>query len=331
MDQNNSKQVVALEGYIAHLKAGGHPKEYNFGSVPFEEAQLAQHAACAPGYSRTLSPEALLGDHVAGAPLWGYDRSRAVHPILSHAGSVWLRNADYNVIGVVGQAQAALDAVYTLGRNDQTDYPFVFDGGTGLWVAGDVLVPGGMAFSAPNLVLGVAIDWGVQLQQFTPFIMTIETRGFAQTPWAGGANYLDRRVAVYVDGKTSNGSTLLIPFAHRLGGNGGSATATSPWTGGASPTPATAGGMSMAMMQPAYLGFQTTVENVDPPLPGIGPLPTPTVRIGPLPASVIANFGATMQLLTAGAPITALYADLEGLLTAEPSPAAMLSHRGRTV
>lgn len=305
----------AEQEYLAEQHS---PNEYEYARAPFEEEDYGRHAECEIGYNRTIQPEALMGDYPPGAPLPTQDKSRLLHPFVSWQGDVQIQVVDYNVVGPVGQGRASLKSLFALGRNDQNVYTMVpdplapneFVTGRGV-VAGPPPEP---QFSAPNLVLGVILDWGVNLLTWAPFSFRIRCQN-----WFGpfGAQRLDRDITVYVDSKTSNGSSILIPFAQRLTG----ATVQVGPAPIPAITPAGLGAMSMGVVQPAELGQQT----IDPPSPDYS-----AVRVGPLPGAIAAAFSGSVRLMTAASPATALYARLEGLQTGGfNAGGAEHSHRGK--
>lgn len=214
----NSNGIVRAEtDYLEHLDTAP-PEEYAYARGPFEEQVYERHDACEIGYSRTIQPEALLGDYPGGVPEYIRDKSRLLHPFISWQGDVQIQVVDYNVVGPVGQGRKALEFTALAGRNDQTVYPMILDPlAPGEFVTGRGVIAGPPAepqFSARNIILGVAVDWGINLLNWAPFSFRIRCLN-----WFGIAGQrLDRDLTVYVDSKTSNGSTILIPFAQRLTG-----------------------------------------------------------------------------------------------------------------
>jgi hypothetical protein len=139
---------------------------------------------------------------------------RAIPGLTSWIDDVQVVTWDYPTVGTVGQARACLETLYPLGRLDTVAYPAIPTGGGDIFVAGDPAAgPGGVFFSAPNRILGVAIDWGVGLQ-FQPgsLVITFET-----VNWTNqfGPD-LDRRVVTQAG--RSNGSSIFLPFAQRSAG-----------------------------------------------------------------------------------------------------------------
>lgn len=311
MDPNKEEEQYLREPHPDH--------EYPYARGPFEEQAYGRHNECEIGYSRTIQPEALLGDYPDNAPIWKRDASRLLHPMVSWQGDVQIKRVDYNTVGPVGQGKASLKEVFTNGRNDQTLYTMASDGvssfftGRGLLAGPPVPEP---RFSGPNLVLGVTIDWGVSLLNWTPFAMRIRLMNWFGSPFKGGAQRLDRDMVLYVDSKTSNGATILIPFAQRLTGD-----TDNPDVIPIPPIdPPGLGAMSMAIVQPAFF-------NILPDDPASAS--SPSVQVGPLPANIFPFFGATVNLMTAASPQSALYAQLEGILDAKPIRRASHTHRGK--
>lgn len=314
----NHKQDALAKAEQEYLNETHSPQEYEYARGPFEAEEYARHNQCEIGYSRTIQPEALLGDYPPNAPQYVQDRARLIHPFVSWQGDVQIQVVDYNVVGPVGQARAALKTLFTLGRNDQIVYPMVADlAAPGEFVTGrgfQVGPPLEPQFSAENTVIGVIVDWGVSLLTWAPFSLRIRARN-----WYGihGGQRLDRDITLYVDSKTSNGSSIMIPFAQRLTG----ATVQPGDLVTPAITPSGLGAMSMAIVQPALLRYQS----VDPASANYS-----EVRVGPLSGVIAAAFGASVRLMTVATPGVALWARLEGLMTGGfVAGGAEHSHRGK--
>jgi hypothetical protein len=254
------------------------PRAYDFSrGAPDPRPDAHRISGCPMAYSRPLAPEALLGDR----PEAGGRSRRALRPFISWENDVATVRTDYSTVGTIGQAEAALETLFALGRDDGEEVSLAATSPSNEFVAS--------TFSQPNLAIGVAIMWGIPEEFFMPFTMNIQCNNW-YGPLSGAP--LDRRLAVQVTASTGNGTTIYVPFAQRTS------------IDSAIGTPAASGSMQEAQVQVA----QTAAY---------GEEPAPEVRIV-VPSALAAYFGGSVSLMTAFSTRVAAWSTLEALVSGEP-------------
>lgn len=161
--------------------------------------------SCPAGYNPAMTPESFLGGGCRN-PNWVCDRGRALPPWLSTSDPTVVAAIinDYNAVGTVGQMRAVFEQLYALGEFSQNRYTAVVAGQTA-------------TSTVPNtdnfVVLGVRVDWGVDLLNWQPFDLVLATNGF-QTLF--NRQSVDRSFTVRVS--RNNGSSIYVPLAQRTVG-----------------------------------------------------------------------------------------------------------------
>jgi len=237
---------------------------------PFEEGTVGRPITaagyCPTGYDRSITPESLLADGCIDPTQYVCDKARALAPWLANARAdqMMRRLDDYTQVGTTGQLRATLEQLYSLGHFVDAIQPGVLAGANSI-----------ATFPLAPFSVGVRLDWGINLQQFAPFDMNIQTQG-AQAIGAllAGQNIVaDRQFSARVSQVT--GGSVYFPWAVRG-------------------TP----GMSVAQQ---VIASATPVEGV-----------ALLVRVNGLPAAIQPFFSMQATLLTAFHPITASYATAYG-------------------
>jgi len=168
---------------------------------------FASLAACMNGVSRTLTPEAFIGDvDQAETSIRALTGANNIPGISStDPASFEITQLDYPMIGPVENLRAAISRLNSGGAYNATPLANTSATATTLvWTA---------AATTPML-LGYAIDWGMPQLSFNPFNMTITTSGYLAVDTIGDATpqVVDRNVVVRV---IKNGSRLFVVFAAR--------------------------------------------------------------------------------------------------------------------
>lgn len=182
---------------VPSLGNGGYPYEENnirtgMQPPPFQEASIRQ-----------LAPEDLLGDRCREADSAACDKGRYIRPFVSTVGDAYLEAMylDYNVIGTVGQARAAVRRMYA----DETQDV----GRTTMVGASPNFNATFAAYPTRAACVGFVIDWGIEMLNYAPFDMQIITSGWINL----GGTTLDRNLTVRIHGTV--GSSIFVPFAQR--------------------------------------------------------------------------------------------------------------------
>jgi len=252
-----------------------------------EEQRLGQAQFPTPQTGRLQAPEDANADMANWDPSqWMKTADWQVPSILQIEGTFTVLAADFNVLANYQYVRAAADDVGSEGRNDQTTYPFqLTTAGTGIFQAGTAA---SRIFSTPNLVLGFQVEWGVNVLNFQPFNMVIQTFNFI------GRSYqpLNRQITLRMGGsagfKGGNSGIFQVLFGQRL---------TSSDTCGYTSTADS--GMNKAIVQPAQIPALLVTQ-----VPGISvasPADQPFIRLT-VPVAVETGFGATLHLLSAASP-----------------------------
>jgi hypothetical protein len=230
------------------------------------------------GYMRSLSPEYLLGDGCIDPKHSVCDKSRRVAPYSANV-AFPTRQLDYNTVGVIGQARAALELLYSGYANQGTRFPLT-NGGTSATKTFNYDLD-----DASTVVesLGFVLDFGVGMLNFSPFDLQLSSAGFVNlSPQFIGSTVIDTSVdrSIVVRVNDFNGGSIFVPWAHRVS---------------------------------APLGtMQDAIIQIGRPLPQTEGSPLSAIVCSNIPAALIASFSATVQFMTAGSPVTAAWAELIG-------------------
>jgi len=250
-----------------------------------------------PGMSRWTSPELSAADYSEVDPSIYHELAAyQVPPFVPLLGVYEIVRADYNIVGSYEHLRAGLSVVEALGRNEQASYS-----GYKNTTAGTISFQG---FSAPNIIAGFQIDWGVPELYAQPLEIGIDTYYFKD---AFGWGTVDRSLTLRVNDLRggASGGKFQVLFSHRQ---------TTAQTCGVGTAGVYAGGMQMAIFQPAVVPCSLVMGTGDPerfpPLyisdGDADSLPRITLTV---PTSLITNFDARCRLLTAASPQVALLRD----------------------
>jgi len=254
----------------------------------------------------TSGPEDANADYSQASPEV-YHRSAVlqVPSVIWMQGTGLVTRADYNALSNYQYFRAGMDLVNALGRNDQAEQI--------AWTADgiDFIVSGP---SAPNLVLGVIIEWSLQLQVSSAFTMRIATTNFRSMSFQSLDRVIDLRLGPGTTPDSmafANGGMFAFLFGQRMSTND-----TCGCTGGSGCVTAGSGGMMKAVVQPAWIAPANPPDYIDPAVttnlsPYIAGLTVPfgtnQSNGGPrititVPGTIGAGFGYVARYLTAASP-----------------------------
>jgi hypothetical protein len=257
----------------------------------------------------TSGPEDANADYSQASPEV-YHRSAVlqVPSVVWMQGTGLVTRADYNVLANYQYFRAGMDLVNAMGRNDQAEQI--------AWTAD------GLTFSvsgpaAPNLVLGVIIEWSLQLQVSSAFTMRIATTGFQAMSFQDLNRVIDLRLGPGTTPDSmafANGGMFAFLFGQRMSTND-----TCGCTGGSGCVTNGSGGMMKAVVQPAWIAPANPPDYIDPEVttsltPYIAGLTAPfgtnQSNGGPriditVPGTIGAGFGYVARYLTAASPAMA--------------------------
>lgn len=191
--------------------------------------------------------------------------SDCIAPLVNYNGMVSVRNADYASLGSVAQLLDAVRVLQQFGAYAPTVTAGAVNGALYEVIITDTEL-------LTQLVLGIRVDWGINLQSYAPVTSGVKFEGF-QDPWiatnflvpdaGAGAHVLNRVMNLRFDG--SLGGSFFIPAAYRSRAS-----------------------MTNAVIQPARIDN----DHAETPTP-------PTLTFLGLPATILAAFTAEVQLITA--------------------------------
>jgi len=276
--------------------AGGNSSLQYAGGNATEEARLGQIQAAIPDVGRIQAPEdanadMALGSYVTNPGGWMSAALFQVPAVIEVEGEFTVFSTDFNVMANYQYVRAGADDVGAEGRNDQTTYQLLpVGGGSNVYLVGQT---GYQPFSAPNLILGFQIEWGVNMLNYQPFTMEVQTFNFRGRSFQP----LDRHFTLRMGGaqgfKGGSSGIFQALFAQRLTSSdscGYVYTANS--------------GMNKAIVQPAI------IPNIGAPvgyMPGyavVAAADMPYIQVK-IPIALVGFFGATVHLLSAASPYLA--------------------------
>jgi hypothetical protein len=195
------------------------------------------------------------------------DKSRGLPPWLADAKPYQIQRKldDYSQVGTVGQLRTALQTLYALGG-------FANLSQNGILAANTSTAT--FANATTQVSVGFIVDWGIQLQNFTPFDMRVRSTNFvAASRGVSGATAISANRDFTVRVGQVSGGRIYVPFAVRV----------SP-------------GMSVAQQSLAILN--TEVDGL--------------IEIVDIPLAIQPSFSVNVTLLTAFHPVTAAFSDAFG-------------------
>lgn len=272
---------------------------------PTMEQALGSRNYFIEGLDRIASPEDANADYsIFPAEMYHASALLQVPAVIWLQGSGLITSADYNVLSNYQYFREGAAFVGSAGRNDQNEYPATSANGVDFVMS---------APTAPNLVLGVILEWSSQLQTSSAFTMKVSTTMFKSISY----QTLDRSFDVRISpgGRTpdgsiqfANGGVLAFTFGQRISKND-----TCGCLSGSGCTNTLArGGMMKAIVQPAFIATFSDVD-IDPfpPMfiPGLtvrsAAAESPPLITVTVPAAIGAGFSVLARYLTAASPALA--------------------------
>lgn len=280
-----SRNITAL----ATLGAGQIvPQPYPMAPAPYAPSIASLGAVAGdPRYSnlsyRPNTPELAIAD---SALIPGTIRDMLapsmVPAVTAIDGQFVIDTADFMTLASLKQAREAAGLVDILGRNDQKSYTMSNSSGT--------FSPDG-AFSEPNIVLGLAVEWSVQLLSAQAFTMQIATTDFRNMSYAPVDRTFKLRISTAGGNGSAFGGIFSFPFAQRqLSGAAACGFSTTAQ-----------GGMTLGTVSPAVIpNFVNATQRFPPFIIG-ATANRPSLTIT-MPSSVASAASVTVYLLSASSP-----------------------------
>jgi hypothetical protein len=303
-DNNNNAGYITPSSQVGDMSwapAGGSPLRM----PQTQEQRGGQEDYGLRGLTRNSFPEESNSDYGRVDPRrYNATAAAQVPTAFKMQGDFTVTRADYNRLANYEYVRRAADFVGAAGRNDQDEQAGVATGNIFRMEAP----------AAPNWVMGFFLEWSLGHDATSAFTMKITTTNFKGQSWQSLDRAFDLRIGA---GPNANGGIIGVLFGSRQSAQEACGYYPGPQT---APPTAGYGGMSIAMVQPAWIPPTAWVaDETFVQIPGLAQNTTngsPFVSVE-VPSNITPSFSVLSRYITAGSP---QMSDMRQFLNLEGAP-----------